>query len=203
MGDLIEKTAELSGSKPPKATLPVALMKLVRPARPGGRPDDGLPAELRRADQGVRRRDLLGQARQGERELGYSPRDLETGLKQTLDARLRLERARASTGGARPRSLNGCPAAASPAARRRPRRVADPARVPDRVAVRAERRGRRLDLLDPAVPEVAAVVDHVVVEQLLDPALHAERVALRAGSRRPWSAQKTPSALVSKTGVVS
>ena len=62
--------------------------------------------------------------------------------------------------------------------------------------------GRGLDLVDAAVPQVAAVVDHLVVEQLLDPALDAERVA-RAGRRRPCSALKTPSTFVSNTRAIS
>ena len=77
--------------------------------------------------------------------------------------------------------------------------IADPARVADRVAVRAQRRGRRLDLLDPAVPEVAAVVHR-----------RGPRAAPRSGAgrragggapgkRRPWSAQNTPSTFVSNT----
>ena len=50
--------------------------------------------------------------------------------------------------------------------------------MPDRVAVGAEGAGRGIQLLDPAVPQVAAVVDHVVAHQLVDPQLHAEWVPL-------------------------
>src|SRR3712207_6132025 len=46
-------------------------------------------------------------------------------------------------------------------------RVAEPARVAYGVAVRAQRAHDRVDLLDTAVPEVAAVVGHVVAGQLL------------------------------------
>ena len=58
-------------------------------------------------------------------------------------------------------------------------RVADPAGEPDREAVRAERRRGGLDLLDAAIPQPAAVIDHLVVDQLADTALDAERMAPR------------------------
>src|SRR5436305_12157392 len=58
-------------------------------------------------------------------------------------------------------------------------RIADPARVRDRVAVSREGRRRRVDLLDAAVPEVATLVDELVLLELLDPPPHAQWVPLR------------------------
>ena len=55
------------------------------------------------------------------------------------------------------------------------------------VAVRREGAGGRIDLLDAPVPEVAALVDHVIAAQLLDAQLNAERVALR---RQPAALQR-------------
>ena len=67
------------------------------------------------------------------------------------------------------------------------RRVADPAGVADRVAVRAERAAVGLDLLDAPVPEVAAVVDDVVVRR-------APRSGAGCRSGGAWRARAAPGA---------
>jgi hypothetical protein len=51
--------------------------------------------------------------------------------------------------------------------------------VTDGVAVRGQRRRGGVDLLDPPEPQLAALVLDVVLEQLDDPPLDPERVALR------------------------
>ncbi len=48
----------------------------------------------------------------------------------------------------------------------------------DGVAVGAQGARRCVDFLDTAVPEVPALVGDVVVQELVDPHLHPERVAL-------------------------
>ena len=86
MDDLIAKTAALSGKKAPKATLPPALMKISAPLGPVLGPVMGFPpnfGEAIRASDGVT---YWARHDKAMRELGYSPRDLETGLKQTLAA---------------------------------------------------------------------------------------------------------------------
>ena len=86
MDDLIAKTAELSGKKAPKATLPPALMKVSAPLGPIVGPIMGFPpnfSEAIKASDGVT---YWAKHDKAMRELGYSPRDLETGLSQTLDA---------------------------------------------------------------------------------------------------------------------
>src|SRR5256714_10386351 len=57
-------------------------------------------------------------------------------------------------------------------------RIAQPRRVGNGEAVGGERHARGLDLLDAPVPQVAALVEHVVVVQLIYAALDAERMAL-------------------------
>jgi nucleoside-diphosphate-sugar epimerase len=86
MDDLISKTAELSGRKAPKATLPVPLMKVSAPLGPVVGPIMGFPpnfSEAIKASDGVT---YWAKHDKAMRELGYKPRDLETGLRQTLDA---------------------------------------------------------------------------------------------------------------------
>lgn len=86
MDDVIRKTAELSGKKYPKATLPVPLMKASAPLGSVLGPVMGFPpnfSEAIRSSDGVT---YWAKHDKAVRELGYSPRDFETGLKETLAA---------------------------------------------------------------------------------------------------------------------
>jgi nucleoside-diphosphate-sugar epimerase len=86
MDDVISKTAELTGKKYPKATLPVPLMKMSAPLGSVLGPVMGFPpnfGEAIRSSDGVT---YWAKHDKAMRELGYSPRDFETGLKQTLAA---------------------------------------------------------------------------------------------------------------------
>ena len=86
MGDLVKLTAELSGRKPPRLTLPPVVIKASAPLGPVMGPLMGFPPnfrELVKTSDGVTWWASDDKAR---RELGYSPRDLRTGLEQTLAA---------------------------------------------------------------------------------------------------------------------
>lgn len=83
---LIEKTAEISGRKAPTRELPPAVMKLSAPAGPVIGKLMGFPpnlSELIKSSDGVTWWARHDKARS---QLGYSPRDLDTGLRQTLAA---------------------------------------------------------------------------------------------------------------------
>jgi nucleoside-diphosphate-sugar epimerase len=84
MGELIDKVAELSGREPPKRELPAAFMKMAIPIGPLVGRMMGFPpnlGELIRTSDGVTYWATDEKARS---QLGYAPRDLDTGLKQTL-----------------------------------------------------------------------------------------------------------------------
>jgi nucleoside-diphosphate-sugar epimerase len=84
MGDLIRKVAELSDRKAPSRELPAALMKMAIPVGPIVGKMMGFPpnlGELIRSSDGVTYWASDDKAR---RELGYAPRDAETGLRETL-----------------------------------------------------------------------------------------------------------------------
>ncbi len=84
MGDLVDKTCELVGRKPPKATMPPALMKMAIPIGPVVGKLMGFPpnlGELIKTSDGVTFWMTDQKARD---ELGFAPRDLDTGLRQTL-----------------------------------------------------------------------------------------------------------------------
>jgi nucleoside-diphosphate-sugar epimerase len=86
MGDGIRKAAALSGRKPPRITMPTVLVKMSIPIAPLVTRMMGLPPNLRElitAADGVTYWATDAKARQ---ELGYAPRDLDTGLTQTLAA---------------------------------------------------------------------------------------------------------------------
>jgi dihydroflavonol-4-reductase len=86
MGDLIRKVAELSGRKPPSREMPASLMKMAIPIGPLVGKMMGFPPNLReliRSSDGVTYWATDAKAR---RELGYAPRDFDTGLRETLSA---------------------------------------------------------------------------------------------------------------------
>jgi dihydroflavonol-4-reductase len=84
MGDLVDKTSELSGRRPPKLPMPAAMMKLAIPIGPVVGKLMGFPpnlGELIKTSDGVTFWMTDQKARD---ELGFAPRDLDTGLRQTL-----------------------------------------------------------------------------------------------------------------------
>jgi dihydroflavonol-4-reductase len=87
MKKLIDKVAELSGRKAPTRVMPAAAMKMAIPIGPLVGKLMGFPpnlAELIRTSDGVTYWASHDKARA---ELGYTPRDLETGLRETLAAK--------------------------------------------------------------------------------------------------------------------
>ncbi len=84
MKKLVEKVAELSGRKAPRRELPASMMKLAIPIGPLVGKMMGFPpnlAEMIRTSDGVT---FWASDEKARRELGYAPRDLDTGLRQTL-----------------------------------------------------------------------------------------------------------------------
>jgi dihydroflavonol-4-reductase len=86
MGGLIDKTAELSGRKPPRMTLPPLLARLSAPLGPVVGPAMGFPPNLGEAIKASNGVTYFARDDKARRELGYSPRGLEEGLRQTLEA---------------------------------------------------------------------------------------------------------------------
>ena len=86
MRELIEQVAEISGRKAPQRELPPAAMKVAIPIGPLVGRILGFPPNLReliRTSEGVT---YWATDEKARRELGYAPRDLDTGLRQTLAA---------------------------------------------------------------------------------------------------------------------
>jgi dihydroflavonol-4-reductase len=86
MRGAIEMVAKVSGRKAPKRNLPTPLMKALVPIGPLVGKMMGQPPNLRElitSGDGVT---FWASYEKAERELGYSPRGLEEGLRQTLEA---------------------------------------------------------------------------------------------------------------------
>jgi len=84
IGDLVDKTAELLGKKPPRMTMPPALIKMSIPIGPVIGKLMGFPpnlGELVKTSDGVTFWMTDQKARD---ELGYTSRDFDTAMRQTL-----------------------------------------------------------------------------------------------------------------------
>jgi len=90
MRQILETTAEVSGKKAPTRAMPTAILKMLRPVGPlVGKLMNQPPnlAELISSADGVT---FWADASKAKEELGFRPRDLETGLSDTLQAEGKL-----------------------------------------------------------------------------------------------------------------
>ncbi len=86
MRGAIEMVASVSGRKAPKRNLPTPLMKALIPIGPLVGKMMGQPPNLRELISSADGVTFWASYEKAERELGYSPRGLEEGLRQTLEA---------------------------------------------------------------------------------------------------------------------
>jgi nucleoside-diphosphate-sugar epimerase len=84
MGELVDTTAEIVGRKPPRVTMPAAVIKMAIPIGPVVGKLMGFPpnlGELIKTSDGVT---FWMTDKKARDELGFEPRGLDTGLRQTL-----------------------------------------------------------------------------------------------------------------------
>ena len=86
-GELIDKAAEIGGQKPPRMTVPPLVLKAMIPVGRFIGPAMGLPPNFREMISAAHNVTYLAHDDKARRELGYQPRDLDTGLRETLSAR--------------------------------------------------------------------------------------------------------------------
>jgi nucleoside-diphosphate-sugar epimerase len=82
----VETLARITGRRPPRITMPTAILRMSAPLGPLFAPKLGFPPNLRElisASDGVT---YWARHDKAVRELGYAPRPLEQGLRQTLEA---------------------------------------------------------------------------------------------------------------------
>jgi len=91
MRGILEKTGEITGKKPPSRAMPTGVLKLLKPVGPlVGKLMNQPPnlGELISSADGVT---FWADAAKAKKELGWKPRDLETGLRDTLQAEGKLQ----------------------------------------------------------------------------------------------------------------
>ena len=86
MGDVVDRAARLSGRKPPRWTMPPILIALSAPVGPLIGPLMGFPPNLKEAKSASHDVTYWVRDDKARDRLGYNPRDLETGLQDTLAA---------------------------------------------------------------------------------------------------------------------
>ncbi len=86
MREAIETVAKVSGRKAPKRDLPTGLMKAMIPIGPLVGKLMGQPPNLRELISSADNVTFWASYDKAQRELGYSPRGMEEGLRQTLEA---------------------------------------------------------------------------------------------------------------------
>jgi dihydroflavonol-4-reductase len=84
-GKLIEKAAAIGGEKPPRMTVPPLVLKAMIPVGRFVGPAMGLPPNFREMISAAHNVTYLARDDKARRELGYEPRDLETGLRETIE----------------------------------------------------------------------------------------------------------------------
>jgi nucleoside-diphosphate-sugar epimerase len=85
-GELIDTAARIGGKKPPRMTVPPLVLKAMIPVGRWVGPAMGLPPNFREMISAAHNVTYWAKDDKARRELGYKPRDLETGLRQTISA---------------------------------------------------------------------------------------------------------------------
>lgn len=85
-GELIDKAAAIGGEKPPRITVPPLMLKAMIPVGRFVGPAMGLPPNFREMISAAHNVTYLARDDKARRELGYEPRDLDTGLRETISA---------------------------------------------------------------------------------------------------------------------
>jgi len=85
-GELIDKAAAIGGEKPPRMTVPPLMLKAMIPVGRFVGPAMGLPPNFREMISAAHNVTYLARDDKARRELGYEPRDLDTGLRETIRA---------------------------------------------------------------------------------------------------------------------
>ncbi|MET0558285.1 MAG: NAD-dependent epimerase/dehydratase family protein [Solirubrobacterales bacterium] len=85
MREAIETVARVSGRKPPRGTLPTSVMKALAPIGPVVGKMMGQPPNLRELISSADNVTFWASYEKAASELGYAPRGMEEGLRQTLE----------------------------------------------------------------------------------------------------------------------
>jgi dihydroflavonol-4-reductase len=84
MDELMDRTAQTAGRKPPRFTMPTGVLKALAPLGPVIGPAMGMPKNMKEAISASDNVTYWFRDDKARNELGYTSRDLDTGLKQTI-----------------------------------------------------------------------------------------------------------------------
>jgi len=90
MREIIETSAKITGKKAPSRAMPTGLLKLLRPIGPLVGKIMGQPPNLRELIASTDGVTFWANPEKAKKELGFRPRDLETGLRDTFEAEGRI-----------------------------------------------------------------------------------------------------------------
>ncbi|MGK2933046.1 MAG: NAD-dependent epimerase/dehydratase family protein [Solirubrobacterales bacterium] len=90
MREIIETSAEVAGRKAPSRSMPTGLLKLLRPVGPLVGKVMGQPPNLRELISSTDGVTFWANPEKAKKDLGFRPRDLETGLRDTFEAEGRI-----------------------------------------------------------------------------------------------------------------
>jgi dihydroflavonol-4-reductase len=85
-GELIDKAAAIGGKKPPRMTVPPVMLKVMIPVGRWVGPMMNLPPNFREMISAAHKVTYLARDDKARQELGYSPRDLDAGLRETISS---------------------------------------------------------------------------------------------------------------------
>jgi nucleoside-diphosphate-sugar epimerase len=85
-GEMIDRAAAIGGQKPPRMTVPPLVLKALSPFGRVVGPAMGLPPNMREMISAADNVTYTARDDKAREQLGYSPRDLETGLRETIKA---------------------------------------------------------------------------------------------------------------------
>lgn len=85
-GEMIDKAAAIGGQKPPRMKVPPIMLKAMIPVGRWVGPAMGLPPNFREMIDAAHNVTYWARDDKARSELGYQPRDLDTGLRETISA---------------------------------------------------------------------------------------------------------------------
>jgi nucleoside-diphosphate-sugar epimerase len=85
-GDLIDRAAAIGGKKPPRMTVPPVVLKALSPVSRWVGPMMDLPPNFKEMISAAHNVTYWARDDKARKELGYSPRDLDTGLRETINS---------------------------------------------------------------------------------------------------------------------
>jgi dihydroflavonol-4-reductase len=83
-GELIDRAAQIGGQKPPRMTVPPLVLKAMIPVGRWVGPMMNLPPNFSEMISAAHKVTYLARDDKARQELGYSPRDLDAGLRETI-----------------------------------------------------------------------------------------------------------------------